>query len=210
MCSVFLSLFFSLLSVWWTLSERWQNRCLQVYAILVYFRVFVVVFMLYYLVSAFVFPSASTRRGVLWLAVFLFSFSCLTSNLHFIVCISTFIICNTKRITFTVYSSIYVKDLTSINMMKETNLVNRSTHRGFCILDLSKITIYRFHDQQIVAECDNKVRLAYVPTQTVRLSDWNGEHLRRYGSRYGRLWYFRLLRNSSVTLQEERWNSGIV
>ena len=56
------------------------------------------------------------------------------------------------------------KDLTAITMMKDRVLLNRPIYLGFSILDLSKITMYRFHYQQIVARYDSNTKL---PTPTV-------------------------------------------
>ena len=50
------------------------------------------------------------------------------------------------------------KDLTSITMMKDKVLINRPMYHGFSILDLSKITMYRFHYQQIIARYGNKAK----------------------------------------------------
>ena len=50
------------------------------------------------------------------------------------------------------------KDLTSITMMKDKVLLNRLIYLGFSILDLSKITMYRFHYQQIVAKYGSKAK----------------------------------------------------
>ena len=56
------------------------------------------------------------------------------------------------------------KDFTSITMMKDKVLLNRPTYLGFSILDLSKITMYRFHYQQIVAKYGSKAKLVYTDT----------------------------------------------
>ena len=56
------------------------------------------------------------------------------------------------------------KDLTSITMVKDKALFNRPIYIGFSILDLSKITMYCFHCQQIVAKYSSKAKLAYIDT----------------------------------------------
>ena len=53
------------------------------------------------------------------------------------------------------------KDLTSITMMKDKVLINRPIYFGFSIFDLSKITMYRFHYQQVIAKYGNKAKLTY-------------------------------------------------
>ena len=49
-------------------------------------------------------------------------------------------------------------------MMKGKVLLNRPIYIGFSILDMSKITMYRFHYQQIVAKYGSKAKLAYTDT----------------------------------------------
>ena len=51
-------------------------------------------------------------------------------------------------------------------MMKDKVLLYRPIYLGFCILDLSKITLYRFHYQPIVAKYGSKVKLAYTDTDS--------------------------------------------
>ena len=51
-------------------------------------------------------------------------------------------------------------------MMKDKELFNRPIYLRFCISDLSKITMYRFHYQQIVAKYGSMVKLAYTDTDS--------------------------------------------
>ena len=51
-------------------------------------------------------------------------------------------------------------------MMKEKVLLNRPIYLGYCILDLSKIAMYRFHYQQIVAKYGSEAKLAYNDTDS--------------------------------------------
>ena len=58
------------------------------------------------------------------------------------------------------------KDLTSITMTKDKVLRNRQIYLGFSILDLSKITMYRFYYRQIIAKYRNKAKLTYTDTDS--------------------------------------------
>ena len=58
------------------------------------------------------------------------------------------------------------KDLMSITMMKDKVVLNRPIYLGFFILDLSKITMYRFHYQQIIAKYGNKAIMTYTDTDS--------------------------------------------
>ena len=58
------------------------------------------------------------------------------------------------------------KDLTSITMMKDKVVLNRRIYLGFFILDVSKVTMYRFHYQQIIAKYDSKAKLTYTDTDS--------------------------------------------
>ena len=69
------------------------------------------------------------------------------------------------RLTFQRFNIIN-KDLILIIMMKDKVLLNRPIYLGFSILDLSKITMYRFHYQQIVAKYCGMAKL-HIPTPTV-------------------------------------------
>ena len=70
-----------------------------------------------------------------------------------------------RRIHTPTDTHIINKDLTSITKMKDKVLLNRPIYLGFSILDLSKITMYRFHYQQIVAKYGCKeAKLAYTDT----------------------------------------------
>ena len=51
-------------------------------------------------------------------------------------------------------------------MMEAKVLPNRRMYLGFSILDLYKITMYRFHYQQIIANYVNKAKLAYTDTDS--------------------------------------------
>ena len=50
--------------------------------------------------------------------------------------------------------------------MKDKVLLNRPIYLGFSILDMSKITMYRFHYQQIVANSGSKAKLAYTDSDS--------------------------------------------
>ena len=69
------------------------------------------------------------------------------------------------RPTFQLFDIIN-KDLTSITMMKDKVLLNRPMYLGFSILDLSKITMYRFHYQQIISKYGIKAKLTYTDTDS--------------------------------------------
>ena len=51
-------------------------------------------------------------------------------------------------------------------MMKDKVLLNRPMYLDFHILNVSKITMYRFHYQQIVARYGSKAKLAYTDTDS--------------------------------------------
>ena len=58
------------------------------------------------------------------------------------------------------------KELTSITMMKDKVFHNRPIYLSFSILELSKITMYRSHYQQVIAKYGNKAKLTYTDTDS--------------------------------------------
>ena len=94
--------------------------------------------------------------------------------------------------------------------MKDTVLLNRPIYLGFSILNLSKITMYRFHYQKIVAKYGNKAKLTYTNTdsfvyliETKNIYDDMAANIDAFDtSEYST--------SAPVTLQEERQNIGEV
>ena len=69
------------------------------------------------------------------------------------------------RPTFQRFDIIH-KNVTSITAMEDKVLLNRPIYLGFSILDLSNITMYRFHYQPIIAKYGSKAKLAYTDTDS--------------------------------------------
>ena len=51
-------------------------------------------------------------------------------------------------------------------MMKDNVLFKRPIYLGFSILDLSQITMYRFHYQLVIARYGNKAKVTYTDTDS--------------------------------------------
>ena len=51
-------------------------------------------------------------------------------------------------------------------MIIDKVFLNRTIYLGFCILELSKITMYRFPYQKIIAKYGKKAKLAYTHTDS--------------------------------------------
>ena len=58
------------------------------------------------------------------------------------------------------------EDLTVIDLQKNEVLMNKPLYLGFCILELSKLTLYCFHYKEIIAKYGNRVKLAYIDTDS--------------------------------------------
>ena len=56
------------------------------------------------------------------------------------------------------------EDQTVIDLQKNEVLMDNPLYHGFCILDISKLTMYRFHYKEMIAKYGNKEKLAYADT----------------------------------------------
>ena len=59
------------------------------------------------------------------------------------------------------------EDLTVIDLQQNEVLMDKPLYLGFCILELSKLTMYRFHYKEMMAKHGNRVKLAYTDTGNV-------------------------------------------
>ena len=58
------------------------------------------------------------------------------------------------------------EDLTVIDLQKNEVLMDKPLYLGFCILELSKLTMYRFDYKEMIEKCGNRVKLAYTDTDS--------------------------------------------
>ena len=56
--------------------------------------------------------------------------------------------------------------LVSVRKQKPKIIVNRPIYLGFCILELSKITMYKFHYEEIMSKYGSCAKLAYTDTDS--------------------------------------------
>ena len=58
------------------------------------------------------------------------------------------------------------EDLTVIERQKNEVLMDKPVYLGFCIIELSKLSMYRFHYKEMIAKYGNRVKLAYIDTDS--------------------------------------------
>ena len=56
------------------------------------------------------------------------------------------------------------EDLAVIDIQENEVLIDKSLYLGFCILEVSKLRMYRFHYKEIIAKYGSRVKLAYTDT----------------------------------------------
>ena len=66
-----------------------------------------------------------------------------------------------------VSSKIFNENLVAVHKIKETLTLNRPTHVGMCILDLSKTLMYDFHYNYIKKKYGEKARLLFTDTDSL-------------------------------------------
>ena len=66
----------------------------------------------------------------------------------------------------TLHWDIISENLVSVRKQKLKIIVDRPNYLGFCILELSKITIYKFHYEEIFSKYGSPVKLAYTDTDS--------------------------------------------
>ena len=66
----------------------------------------------------------------------------------------------------TLHRDIITENLVSIKKQKPTIIVDRPIYLGFCILELSKITMYKFHYEEILKKYGSRAKLAYTDTDS--------------------------------------------
>ena len=62
---------------------------------------------------------------------------------------------------------IITENLVSIKKQKPKIIVDRPIYLGFCILELSKITMYKFHYEEILNKYGSRAKLAYTDTDSL-------------------------------------------
>ena len=66
----------------------------------------------------------------------------------------------------TLHWDIITENLVSIKKQKPKIIVDRPIYLGFCILELSKITMYKFHYEEIFSKYGWRAKLAYTDTNS--------------------------------------------
>ena len=66
----------------------------------------------------------------------------------------------------TLHWDIITEILVSIKKQKPKIIVDRSIYLGFCILELSKITMYKFHYEEILSKYESRAKLPYTDTDS--------------------------------------------
>ena len=66
----------------------------------------------------------------------------------------------------TLHWDIITENLVSIRKQKPKIIVDRPIHLGFCILELSKITMYKFNYEEILRKYGSRAKLAYTDTDS--------------------------------------------
>ena len=56
------------------------------------------------------------------------------------------------------------EDLTVIDLQKNEVRMDKSLYLGFCILELSQLTMIRFHYKEMIEKYGNRVKLAFIDT----------------------------------------------
>ena len=91
----------------------------------------------------------------------------------------------TSKPTF-VTSKIFNENLMAVHKIKETLTLNRLAYVGMCILDLSKMLMYDFHNNYIKKKYNNRARLLFTDTDSltyeIEVEDvykdfWNGKDM---------------------------------
>ena len=67
----------------------------------------------------------------------------------------------------TLHWDIITENLLSIKKQKPKIIVDRPIYLGFCILELSKITMYRFHYEKNLSTYGSRAKLAYTDTDSL-------------------------------------------
>lgn len=62
---------------------------------------------------------------------------------------------------------IYNEDLVAVNIKKTTIVLNRPIYAGFCILDISKLYMYRFHYDVMKAKYGTRAQLLFTDTDSL-------------------------------------------
>ena len=66
----------------------------------------------------------------------------------------------------TLHWDIISENLVSVTKQKPKIIVDRPIYLGFCILELSNITIYKFHYEEILSKYGSHAKLAYTDTDS--------------------------------------------
>ena len=76
--------------------------------------------------------------------------------------------CAKKLITraTTLHWDIITENLVSIRKQKHKLVVDRPIYLGFCIFELSKTTMYKFHYEEILSKYGSRAKLAYTDTDS--------------------------------------------
>ena len=91
-------------------------------------------------------------------------------------------------------------NLVPVRKQKPKIIVDRPIYLGFCILDLSKITMYRFHYEEILYKYGSRAKLAY---RLIYLSYSDTYAMQRHGGQLGGVLYVRLSSHSPPPLKNE-------